>query len=174
MNRRALIETATNVGLGYIVSVFLVYFILPVFGFHPTGGQSIVISVVFTVAALIRGYFVRIWFARFYLRRLPDRRETITEPVEIEICNGTNLPSVHKFKVSVSFHPETGAPVEVFLTDRGKVGQTLDQILYPLGVKASKMMQAGLNPPSEKGDSNVEDDSRDGRGPFDAWFGLGG
>ena len=45
------------------------------------------------------------------------------------------------FHFSEGFHPETGNPVDVFITGRGKVGQDLDTELYELSVKASKLMQ---------------------------------
>lgn len=57
---------------------------------------------------------------------LPNRRETVTE-------------EVGPFAVSVSF--VNGNPVEVFMTKRAKVGTELDDILYELGVTASKLMQ---------------------------------
>ena len=57
---------------------------------------------------------------------LPHRRETVTE-------------DVGPFAVSVSF--VEGRPVEVFMTKRAKVGTELDEILYELGVRASKIMQ---------------------------------
>ena len=44
--------------------------------------------------------------------------------------------------VTVSFHPQSGEPVEVFLTGRGKAADSpMAEALYRLGVSASKMMQ---------------------------------
>ena len=44
--------------------------------------------------------------------------------------------------VTVSFHPQTGEAVEVFMTGRGKASEnTLTEALYQLGVTASKLMQ---------------------------------
>ena len=45
------------------------------------------------------------------------------------------------FHFSVGFDPDTGQPVEIFITGRGKVGQELDFELYELSVEASKLMQ---------------------------------
>ena len=45
------------------------------------------------------------------------------------------------FHFSVGFDPDTGKPVEFFITGRGKVGQELDFKLYELSVEASKLMQ---------------------------------
>lgn len=46
---------------------------------------------------------------------------------------------VGPFTVSVGF--VAGHPCEVFVTARGKSGTDLDDWLYELGVKASKIMQ---------------------------------
>ena len=54
-------------------------------------------------------------------------------------CINTRTDNFH---FSVGFDPETGNPVEFFITGRGKVGQDLDIELYELSVKASKLMQA--------------------------------
>ena len=44
--------------------------------------------------------------------------------------------------VTVSYHPETNEPIEVFVTSRGKASDNpMRDALYNLGVKASKMMQ---------------------------------
>ena len=63
---------------------------------------------------------------------IPDRRYTVTE-------------QVGPFAVSVGFKQDhTGAwtiPFEVFITARGKSGHELDEHLYEIGVKASKLMQ---------------------------------
>jgi hypothetical protein len=48
---------------------------------------------------------------------------------------------VGPFICTVGFNPETGAPCELFLVSRGKSGTDLDDWLYELGVKASKIMQ---------------------------------
>ena len=45
------------------------------------------------------------------------------------------------FYFSVSFHPDTWLPIEFFIKDCGKVGQQLDDELYELSVKTSKLMQ---------------------------------
>ena len=42
---------------------------------------------------------------------------------------------------SLTIDPQTGQPVEFFITGRGKVGQELDFELYELSVEASKLMQ---------------------------------
>ena len=61
-------------------------------------------------------------------KKMPNRRP----------CINTRTDNFH---FSVSYHPDTGVPVDVFITGRGKVGQDLDIELYELSVKASKLMQ---------------------------------
>ena len=53
-------------------------------------------------------------------------------------CINTRTKNFH---FSVGFDPQTGQPVEFFITGRGKVGQELDTELYELSVEASKLMQ---------------------------------
>ena len=57
---------------------------------------------------------------------LPNRRLTITE-------------QVGPFAVTVGF--VNARPVEVFIAQRAKSGTDLDDLLYQLGVTASKIMQ---------------------------------
>ena len=61
-------------------------------------------------------------------RELPNRRPCINTRTET-------------FHISVGYDPQTGHPVEFFITGRGKVDQQLDTELYELSVKASKVMQ---------------------------------
>jgi hypothetical protein len=66
-----------------------------------------------------------------YMKNLPNRRPCITTDV------GEGLA------VTVSFHPETAIPVEVFLSGRGKKASDgpMTDALYNIGVEASKLMQ---------------------------------
>jgi len=66
---------------------------------------------------------------------LPNRRPCINE----EIGEG--------MIVSVSYHPQTGEPVETFLTGRGfkASDSAMANALYELGVTASKLMQKEFN-----------------------------
>jgi hypothetical protein len=66
-----------------------------------------------------------------YMINLPNRRPCITTDV------GEGLA------VTVSFHPETAIPIEVFLSGRGKKASDgpMTDALYNMGVEASKLMQ---------------------------------
>jgi hypothetical protein len=59
---------------------------------------------------------------------LQNRRPIVTE-------------EVGPFAISVGFDPDTGHPIEVFITKRAKSGTDLEEILYEIGVAASKIMQ---------------------------------
>ena len=65
------------------------------------------------------------------MQDLPNRRPCINQ----EIGEG--------MIVSVSYHPQTGEPVETFLTGRGfkASDSAMANALYELGVTASKLMQ---------------------------------
>lgn len=64
------------------------------------------------------------------MRQLPNRRPCITTNV------GAGLA------VTVSFCPQTGDAIEVFMSQRGKASDNeLTQALYEMGVTASKLMQ---------------------------------
>jgi len=53
-------ETLVSVGTGFIVAMIIQFMIVPfVIGIHPTAGQNILITVIFTVASIIRGFYVR-------------------------------------------------------------------------------------------------------------------
>ena len=61
---------------------------------------------------------------------IPKRRPCVTTDV------GEGLA------VTVSFHPETGEAVEVFMTGRGKASDNpMQDALYNMGVKVSELMQ---------------------------------
>ena len=60
---------------------------------------------------------------------LPNRRPCVTEDIGMGLS------------VTVSYHPQTGQPCEVFLTGRGKASDNpMQDALYNLGVTASNLM----------------------------------
>ena len=66
----SLLESILNVLVGFIISVIATLIVLPLFGFAVTGGQSIIISAVFTVLSIARSYFLRRLFERWRLRKI--------------------------------------------------------------------------------------------------------
>ena len=74
------------------------------------------------------------------------------EEEKMNIPNHTNLPNRRPcittdvgegLSITVSYHPDTEEPVELFVTGRGKKASDgpMTDALYNLGVVASKLMQ---------------------------------
>ena len=59
---QSLIEALVNVALGMVISVLLSLVVYPAFGHAFTLAQNIGITVIFTVASILRSYVVRRWF----------------------------------------------------------------------------------------------------------------
>ena len=66
--RQSMIETVAGVAIGFAVSIALSYIVYPLFGHSFTLGQNIGITVIFTVASIVRGYLVRRLFVRLHGR----------------------------------------------------------------------------------------------------------
>ena len=59
----ATLFSTVNVGIGFIVAWLLSYYVIPMFfGVPRAVGKSFWITMVFTVAALVRNFFVYSWF----------------------------------------------------------------------------------------------------------------
>ena len=61
---QSLIETSTNVAIGYLVAVLSQLVIFPAFGIRTTITDNLLIAGYFTIISVIRGYMVRRWFNR--------------------------------------------------------------------------------------------------------------
>jgi len=57
--RNSALEAATNVSIGYLVSVLANVLILPLFGYNVTIGDSFAIGLAFTLVSLVRSYLLR-------------------------------------------------------------------------------------------------------------------
>jgi hypothetical protein len=88
--------------------------------------------------------------------------EKIMERPNRRPCINTRTDNFH---FSVSFHPDTGLPIEFFITGRGKVGQQLDEELYELSVKTSKLMQGEYDDLPRLSPRNDPDADRYGAAP---------
>ncbi len=60
----SLIESITNTLVGFIVSLLIQLIIYPTMGIPVTFTQNIVITFIFTLASILRGYVVRRMFNR--------------------------------------------------------------------------------------------------------------
>lgn len=58
----SLIEVSINILIGFTINWFANILVLPMFGFHVTGGQAFGIGVIFTVISVVRSYVIRRWF----------------------------------------------------------------------------------------------------------------
>jgi O-antigen/teichoic acid export membrane protein len=64
----SLIEAVFNTALGLAISVIANALVFPLFGFHPSLGENVAISLIYTVISIARQYVVRRWFnARLHL-----------------------------------------------------------------------------------------------------------
>ena len=60
--RESLIETLTNVSIGWFISFIANMLVLPLFGYNINLTDGVLISIIFTAISVIRGYVVRRWF----------------------------------------------------------------------------------------------------------------
>lgn len=62
--RMSLIETLTNVAIGYIVAILSQLAVFPIFNIHIPLTDNLLIGVWFTAISIIRGYLIRRLFNR--------------------------------------------------------------------------------------------------------------
>lgn len=79
----SLLEAWTSTLIGFIVSWFTAWLILPWFGFHASSQTAFLITLIHTAASIIRVYFVRRWFNRMLHRRLVKLGESHVVAEEI-------------------------------------------------------------------------------------------
>lgn len=58
----SLIETLMNTAIGLVISVIANVLIFPRFGFQPSFGENVLISVIYTAISIVRQYVLRRWF----------------------------------------------------------------------------------------------------------------
>lgn len=58
----SLIEALMNTLIGLVVSVTANQLVFPLFGFHPSVGQNVAISLIYTAISICRQYILRRWF----------------------------------------------------------------------------------------------------------------
>ena len=61
----SLIETCTSIAIGFVVSVIITALVMPAYGHDVTLADNIQITLIFTVASIVRGYLVRRAFVRW-------------------------------------------------------------------------------------------------------------
>ena len=60
--RQSLIETLTSVFVGWLISFIANMLVLPLFGYNINLTDGVLISIIFTIISIVRGYMVRRWF----------------------------------------------------------------------------------------------------------------
>ena len=60
--KQSLIETLTSVFVGWLIGVILNLTVLPLFDYNITVVDSLLVSLIFTVVSVARGYVIRRWF----------------------------------------------------------------------------------------------------------------
>ena len=68
--KNSLFETLLSTAIGFIVSLILTNIILPLFGFDVSFGQSLSITLIYTIASIARGYGVRRLFNYLHTKGL--------------------------------------------------------------------------------------------------------
>lgn len=58
----SLVEALMNTAIGLAVSVCANALVFPMFGFHPSAGQNVLISLIYTGISIARQYTLRRWF----------------------------------------------------------------------------------------------------------------
>lgn len=60
--RESMIETLMNVGIGWFISFIANMLVLPLFGYNINLTDGILISIIFTIISIVRGYLIRRFF----------------------------------------------------------------------------------------------------------------
>jgi len=61
--KNSIIESITQTIIGLVTSVLIQVILYPIMGIPVTFSQNLIITTVFFVVSIIRGYLVRRWFA---------------------------------------------------------------------------------------------------------------
>lgn len=57
--RSSLVESIVNTAVGFLTSLILQVIIFPIFGVHLSANEHVVMTIIFTVVSIVRGYAVR-------------------------------------------------------------------------------------------------------------------
>ncbi len=63
---RSLAESIIDVGSGFLLAIFIQLAFFPVFDLHPTIFESIQIAMIFTVISILRSWFWRSIFKKYF------------------------------------------------------------------------------------------------------------
>lgn len=60
--KQSLIESLTNVAIGYFISLISLFIIFPILGIESNTGKNLLITLYFTLISVVRSYVLRRWF----------------------------------------------------------------------------------------------------------------
>ena len=60
--KQSLIESLTSTTIGWFISFIANMLVLPLFGYNINLTDGLLISIIFTIISIVRGYVVRRWF----------------------------------------------------------------------------------------------------------------
>lgn len=63
--KNSAIEVIVNVGSGYFVGILVQLLIFPLFGLNISLVENAIITLIFTIASMIRGYYIRRLFNKY-------------------------------------------------------------------------------------------------------------
>lgn len=58
----SLIEVCINIAIGFTINFVMNLTLFPLFGWHITVTENLLLGVIYTVVSVIRGYVIRRWF----------------------------------------------------------------------------------------------------------------
>ncbi len=91
--KMSMLETIISTAIGFVVSLILVNIVLPLYGFDVKLGQSITITIIFTVASILRGYGVRRLFNYMHSYKTKQSKpkcSSCNDEGEYEVSAGTH------------------------------------------------------------------------------------
>lgn len=60
--KQSLIESLTNVVIGYLISLLSLFIIFPILGIESSTGKNLIITLYFTLISIARSYILRRYF----------------------------------------------------------------------------------------------------------------
>ncbi|MHA6645645.1 DUF7220 family protein [Mesorhizobium sp. A623] len=74
----SLVESLTNVAIGYGIAVVTQIVVFPLFGLSTTIAENMVMGAIFTVVSIVRSYSLRRLFEAFHQRIYAAARESVS------------------------------------------------------------------------------------------------
>ena len=56
---QSMLETITNIGTGFLLSLVVTFYVFPWYGHHVTHSENLQITAIFTLVSIVRSYFFR-------------------------------------------------------------------------------------------------------------------